>query len=336
MISGEQGIPLAARPVVYIGYWKVIGMETSHQITTRRAVEQDTEQVMAFVRRIWDDDYVPNAWPYWIKDEKCILMVAEVDGKVGGMAAAYSNNGKETWMMGMRVDPDLRRLGVGTTLTNALLQEMWKSGLEVGRLAIEEWNQASQAMTQRAGFKLVQRYALLKADPDAVVEQYPEPRKATVDELGELMEAARESNRQQGAPLTAFSDWNWQEFTPESIKILISEGQVKVHPTLGTKAWVTHVQWDGDEREIGHTDWMFSAYGEPEPIIEILRGIYSRRAHSRNNDGEIEEFAMYVPHDAAYLPLLEQMGIRRHKAEQPAFDGYEYDGWQVYEYRKPE
>jgi GNAT superfamily N-acetyltransferase len=306
---------------------------TSESIIVRPAAAEDTAAVQSFLARVWEDDYVPEAWGDWLKDPNGVLLVAAADGKPVGIAHADFQSGREAWFEGMRVDPDYRRMKVGSKLTNALLSACWNKGIETVHLGIEEYNLPSQTMTMRSGFSVIARYDWLRSEANTPLAPFDRPRLPREDELKALMDVAHETNRRDGTPLAAFWEWNWQMLTEESLKSLYDRQALRVHPTKGPQAWCAFVKFGNEGEDAKQGDgYFFSPYGEPAAIAELVRGLY----YETSDGGIPGEFGGYVYRGADCIKAIEQSAMRHKLENDKAFDGYEYEGWQIWELRRGE
>jgi ribosomal protein S18 acetylase RimI-like enzyme len=57
------------------------------------------------------------------------------------------------WLEGIRVKPTYRRHGVGTALTNYMLDLARAGGARYVMLMVAEWNEASHGLVRKLGFK---------------------------------------------------------------------------------------------------------------------------------------------------------------------------------------
>jgi phosphinothricin acetyltransferase len=87
------------------------------------------------------------------------FLVANVDGRVGGWAAASEYSGREVYAgvaeCSVYVDSRLRGRGIGTALLAALAEESGRRGIHklVGKLF--EGNEPSMRLVTRSGFRVV-------------------------------------------------------------------------------------------------------------------------------------------------------------------------------------
>jgi N-acetylglutamate synthase-like GNAT family acetyltransferase len=126
-------------------------------VFVRTATETDTTAVQALCRLLDPDDYVPDAWPTWLRMLDGINLVAEVDGRVVGCRHAELLTPHEAWSQAIRVHPAVQRRGIASQLIKVLEAELRHRGVHVVRGAIGASNVPSQALFEKAGFRTVLR-----------------------------------------------------------------------------------------------------------------------------------------------------------------------------------
>lgn len=152
----------------------------------RRASEADRDQVLGFASRTWHDwDYIPRAWPVWLRADDGAFLVGTVGepgsadrlaGSVGlkGLVDAEGNalaigqtvaitrvamlSPDEAWLEGIRVDPRVRGMGVAADLQVAELHWVAAQQARVLRYATGASNEASHRLGARDGINLLVRF----------------------------------------------------------------------------------------------------------------------------------------------------------------------------------
>ncbi|HHY75880.1 MAG TPA: GNAT family N-acetyltransferase [Firmicutes bacterium] len=132
---------------------------TLSNVVIRKARLEDQDHIRAFTQNTFDwGDYVADALPEWLESGNDVY-VAELDGiPVGVTCVAYPAEG-EAWFQGIRVKAELRRLGIGTMLTEASIEGARKRGARVCRANIDPDNFRSQGLARSMGFMLAARLA---------------------------------------------------------------------------------------------------------------------------------------------------------------------------------
>ena len=154
----------------------------------RAATETDTTAVQALCRLLDPDDYVPDAWPIWLRMSDGISLVAEVEGRVVGCRHAELLTPHEAWSQAIRVHPAVRRRGIASQLIKALEAELRHRGVHVVRGAIGASNVPSQALFEKAGFRTVLRVCRRRVE--GRIGNAAELRRAALPEAMALVRAA--------------------------------------------------------------------------------------------------------------------------------------------------
>jgi GNAT superfamily N-acetyltransferase len=102
-------------------------------------------------------DYVPRAFPRWVRDPRSYTMVAEQDGRVIAVARARLVTPCEAWGQGIRVDPASQGLGIGRAITLHWPDVLRRRGARVARVAVLADNRASLRMMAKSGFRIAGR-----------------------------------------------------------------------------------------------------------------------------------------------------------------------------------
>jgi ribosomal protein S18 acetylase RimI-like enzyme len=139
----------------------------SGDVTVRPARADDREAVLAFTARTWgeDGDYIDAVWERWLGDESGVLLLAERAGVPLAMAHLRMLSEDEAWIEGVRVDPQVRRQGVGRVLISRTLVAARERGAAVARLFTDADNLAAQALFTRFGFVRVAELVRYAAEP---------------------------------------------------------------------------------------------------------------------------------------------------------------------------
>jgi GNAT superfamily N-acetyltransferase len=129
------------------------------EIIVRPARLEDRTPIAAFTTGTFPwGDYVAGEFEGWLADDSGVVMVAEADGRVIGMARIALISPEEAWSQGARVHPDFRRRGVGTAIADELQTWAAGRGAQVVRLVVEDWNHAARAQVAALGFRPVSEW----------------------------------------------------------------------------------------------------------------------------------------------------------------------------------
>ena len=122
-------------------------------VTVRDARPGDVKRVAEFASETWDGwDYVPDVWEDWL--DEGVTLVAESGGTVVGVVHGIAH-GDEGWLEGMRVAEEHRREGVGSTLTEAVVERLADEGVSIARCMAFDGNDAAVELLDSLGFKRV-------------------------------------------------------------------------------------------------------------------------------------------------------------------------------------
>ncbi|WP_148416914.1 GNAT family N-acetyltransferase, partial [Haloferax sp. KTX1] len=71
----------------------------------------------------------------------------------------------EAWFQGMRIDSDYRGQGLGSLLTDHLIEWAADAGASVGRSMVFSWNEAGLGQSLAAGFEAVTSFRWVHPEP---------------------------------------------------------------------------------------------------------------------------------------------------------------------------
>jgi ribosomal protein S18 acetylase RimI-like enzyme len=164
----------------------MVAREASFAI--RAARPSDKRAVGALCARIWEDDYIADAFDDWVRDRTGRLWVAVERGRVIGVAKLTVRPSGESWLHGLRVDPEYRRRGVATALLEHRIARARRLGAGVARLDTAQGNVAVQRLMQSHRFGRIARVGSYWASASTARR----PRRATRRELASLWRLVRE------------------------------------------------------------------------------------------------------------------------------------------------
>lgn len=200
----------------------------------RRGQKKDLEQIITLLNRIWgEDDYVQQYWQQWAEDDSSgIVLVAENEGKIVGTTYIYFMPHGSCWFQAMRVDPDNRRLGVGSRLTRESLTEAQSAGRRTAYLGIDGANTASIKMTEQIGFTRLTSFCCLvkPAESESLVlnDNRLILRPAELSDIPALYELG------VALDIPGFvCFWQWHPLSRESLENVILEKEIWVAENNG-------------------------------------------------------------------------------------------------------
>lgn len=180
--------------------------------------------MLAITRDVWGGhDYVPRVWSSWLRPHDGILLVAEMAGTTVGFQHVAVHPDCSAWMEGIRVREELQGRSIGTKLLVAGLDWARFSGLGTVRLSTSTENPASNRLAERAGLRVVARFASVRVLAGERSETAMS-RLARPDELGEL----RSALDTLGDANFYTEGWTAYRLTDERLSLLLAIGQVLV------------------------------------------------------------------------------------------------------------
>jgi hypothetical protein len=101
-------------------------------------------------------------WNDWLKDKSGRMFVATIDGVPVGITHLSIDKPHEVWLSGARTDPNHRRIGVATAITQKCLDYAGRKGAKMARLATESDNIAAQELIKKLGFRPIAEFVEMK------------------------------------------------------------------------------------------------------------------------------------------------------------------------------
>jgi GNAT superfamily N-acetyltransferase len=227
----------------------------------RRANPADRPAVLELISRVWEDDYIHYCWDEWVENAAGgVPLVALHEGRLVGIAYIHWLNERVSWHQALRVDPDARRLGIGTALGQACLREARAHGRQLARLLVDADNTPSLRMTARLGFEKVQHwYELAKSD---LSDQGPELREPTAAELPLLLRLAESQGERYW-----HSDWETHDLSLSALQQARAKGCLRVLAAAPPAA-VADINIEGDgDCTVG------ALVGDLEVVRRLVRGL---------------------------------------------------------------
>jgi len=133
--------------------------KTEAKIHIRKALNSDREAVLSFCRKTWRwGDYIQHVWNDWLTQKNGRLFTATAEAQPVGIMHVSIDKSRDAWLRGARTDPEYRRMGIATALTNKCLEYAKRKGAKVARLATQSDNEAAQAVLGKLGFEKVAEF----------------------------------------------------------------------------------------------------------------------------------------------------------------------------------
>lgn len=274
------------------------------QITVACAADRD--EVRQLVSLVWTDDYVAECWDDWVSHpESGIPLVARLDERVVGIAYVRLLSERVAWLQALRVHPEARRKGVGSSLSQAALAQAKARGRQVARLLIDAENLASASMTEQAGFRQVLR--LCKLHKDELAADGPTVVRPSLELLPALLQLAKD----QGAEYW-HSDWETHDLSLAALQQAAESGCLRVLKERPTAA-VADVNAFDQDYDVN------LPVGEPEALLSLMRGLEAEALSLGK-----QQIDVFLSDDSPLLPLLLERG---------GYQLLEGDGHAIWEYQ---
>jgi ribosomal protein S18 acetylase RimI-like enzyme len=131
--------------------------EQTEAVIVRPARPDDREAVLAFGQETWGGiDYIADVWEDWLTAESGALLVAAIEEQPVGLVHLAMPSHEDAWLECLRVNPSMRRHGIGRVLTSQALVVAREQGAKVARLFTSSENLAAQELVMRRfGFQKV-------------------------------------------------------------------------------------------------------------------------------------------------------------------------------------
>ena len=284
-------------------------------LVCRPALPLDTADVLEFTKFIWDGhDYVPLVWKNWLADPKGILAVAEYGGRVVGLGKVTLLAPGQWWMEGLRVDPKVQNLKIGSHIHDYVNQWWLEHGDGAVRLMTSSQRVKVQHLCERRGFRKIAELSLFAAP--ALAEPTDDFQPVPAEDIRAAVEFAHDSPSL--APTGGLMDLGWRFVTLDETSLAETVSKDRAWWWRGRQGLLT--TWE-DENPEGEKALMIGllACGRTS-IPAFLMGF--RRLAAR----------LSYPWAVWIAPLLPEAGQTLERAGYK--NDWEYSGY-LYEKRHP-
>ena len=148
-------------------YPRMVKAKDGRRITLRLMQASDADELLAFARSLPPDDLLflrrditlPEVVSQWVRDiaeGRTVTVLSEDDGRLAGYGALHYNEVLWTGHVGeirMLVDPDYRRLGLGSRLASELFAVAKDLGLKKIIVQMTPDQQGARVTFERLGFQ---------------------------------------------------------------------------------------------------------------------------------------------------------------------------------------
>lgn len=125
----------------------------------RVARESDILQLVSLENLSFNYDQLSKKqFTKFIRDEKNLIQVLEIDRKIAGYALVFfRKNSKKTRMYSLCVHPDFKGMGLGKKLMLEVFKQLRKKKIESVKLEVKVSNQVGVNLYESLGFELEER-----------------------------------------------------------------------------------------------------------------------------------------------------------------------------------
>jgi GNAT superfamily N-acetyltransferase len=128
----------------------------SPQVVCRPALPRDTADVIEFCKGIWDgQDYIQYVWDAWLADARGPLITAEYGGRAVGISKISHVSQGQWWFEGLRVDPRLQGLRIGSHLHEYVDQWWLEHGDGYVRLMTNSKRVKVHHLCEKSGYRKI-------------------------------------------------------------------------------------------------------------------------------------------------------------------------------------
>lgn len=277
--------------------------ELRKQIQIRPAQAADKSAVERICAQIWEgDDYIPQVWDDWLADPHGELIVAELAGKVVGVAKLSRLADDEWWMEGLRVAPAHRKQGIGGKLHTRLVEKAHQIGQGTLRFGTHSENEPVHHIAARDGFCHLATYHHYRADSLPVTD-VPTLRQLTEADLPTAWELVSNSPGYEVSNGLYEDLWTWKNLTRERLADHLAAGDGWGVDLDGELSALALICWTGEGKvSVGHVD------GRKETLPTILQGL--RELTTQLGCAEVR----FKPvDDPTLIAAIEAAGYERHR-----------------------
>ncbi|MCL4307481.1 MAG: GNAT family N-acetyltransferase [Candidatus Thermoplasmatota archaeon] len=131
--------------------------------TIELATSADWPKISEISGRSGYEDYINRIGPSYLESGQVLVWKDEMDIR-GFLKLEYLPD-NSAWLSGLRVDPDFRRMSIGSELTIAAIESARSTGKKYVRMLIHDGNMKSSGLASKLGFSAVSRFAFFGGIP---------------------------------------------------------------------------------------------------------------------------------------------------------------------------
>lgn len=119
----------------------------------RTFTQEDLHDVLHLANDALDEDYDGGLFLHFARMYPRGFMVAETGGSIVGFVMGTVERAYEARILALAVEPDLRRQGIGTALTERFIENFRSFGVKRVTLEVRVTNEGAIRMYRSLGFK---------------------------------------------------------------------------------------------------------------------------------------------------------------------------------------
>lgn len=273
------------------------------QVILRRARQSDTADMLELTKNIWEgDDYVPHVWEGWLADSQGLLVVAEYEGRVLGLAHLARLSSEDWWMEGMRVHPEFEGRGIASQLHEYLTSYWLRHGSGTVRLSTASFRQNVHHLCEKQSFHKILEISFFITP--ALSEPLPEAAFTGIIEA-DLVPAL---DFIQHSPILKLSagmlDLGWRMAPPREVYLADTIKAGRAWWWRGREGLLS--TWDDEDQEEPPIPYVQCLACSPDRLAECLQD-FRRLAGSLGR----KQAGWMAPLHPELLPILAQTGFER-------------------------
>lgn len=279
------------------------GNSVEAQVVLREARAADADAVREICVGIEADDYVPEAFPVWLAEDRAFTLVAVYGARPVGVMHVRMVAAEDAWGMGVRVHRDFQRRGIGRAMT-----EYWPAEARrrfAARRAVAAThiaNTASQGMFVSCGFRTAAYPVRYRWERGLPVSRGagPEPQRPDPEDLWRRWSASVYATG-HGSILRGHDGYHWLVATPEDVARHAREDRALVAGEWAFCMWSERPDIRGD-----HMGMIAAVHGDAAQVGSLLGAVLEA---NRWNGAEVD-----ARRDHGLLGILDGLGLRRREA----------------------
>ncbi|UCH04938.1 MAG: GNAT family N-acetyltransferase [Candidatus Thorarchaeota archaeon] len=137
----------------------------------------DHDDVRDLCMGLWGErDYIPDRFPQWIdSDSMHPFGVFQNNRLVAIGALQVTPEKKKAWIKGLRVQLESQQKGLGSRITEHLMDYARQVGVKTLRYGTSTRNKASMGLAEKLGFRLTNSVSYLRLEPPFPAHPTPSP-----------------------------------------------------------------------------------------------------------------------------------------------------------------